>query len=107
VGRRPIGSLVSVIPATEMIVTIVATIWVDPTYGPELVQAHVIEALENYADEVPIGGVNGVVPLAGIYRAIMLVPGVVNATIPTPAVDVPIAANAFPEFAMTLTFIEI
>lgn len=107
VGRRPIGALVSVFPAEDQIIAIVATIYIDPTYGPELVEANVHKSLEDYADEVSIGGIGGVVPLAGIYRAIMTVPGVVNASIPTPAVDVPIAANGFPEFAQTLTFVEI
>jgi phage-related baseplate assembly protein len=102
IGRRPIGSNVSVFNATHQNVTLSGTVYYDPTYAS--VQVYVEQAIRDYFDAVGIGGSNGVVPLAGIYRAIMSVPGVVNMALTAPVSDVAIPLTKFPEEVLSFVY---
>lgn len=77
-ARAPIGSHVLVRGATLLDVAVNGTLYVDTGYDKDIVLTTVKNALDTMMDTVPIGGVLGKLPIASVYRTIMMTPGVVN-----------------------------
>jgi phage-related baseplate assembly protein len=97
VGRRPLCSIVSVYAAVPHVVFINAQIFYDARYGAT-VAADVVAALDGYFQSLPIGGRSGLVPIAGIYSAVMKTRGVINMALVWPSADEVIGPNEMPDW---------
>jgi len=95
-ARRPLDANVHCISATNLTVTITGTVFTSAAYDSAVVLDSVIAAIDALFQSIDIGGTrdhfdNGYVMLAQVYRAAMMVPGVVNFFMTAPLTDVPLS----------------
>lgn len=93
VYRRPLGTDLAVISATEYTVNVTGTVYSNGSYDLSSVQTAAHAAINAYISTVAVGGT---VLLAELYRRVMAVDGVRNVQFTAPTADVTVTAGRVP-----------